>query len=281
MITVRLAGGLGNQMFQFAAGLALSRRHGTELQLDAADLIQGTGCTFREYGLGIFRLTPHTRQDRRIGISSMLHDIIRVKIGRLYKEHSSRFDPVFGNIPKTAILEGYWQSPQYFEQISDLVRNAFTWKIPLSSTLETLVERIREFPTASIHFRRGDYTSNPSAASIHGGICTPAYYSAAIDRLRHEIPGIRFAVFSDEPDWVRANRPDLAKEIFVEGNTGLNAHLDMRIMSLCDHHIIANSTFSWWGAWLGWNPQRRVIAPRRWFADGREADIHPEKWELI
>lgn len=281
MITVRMSGGLGNQMFQFAAGFSLSLRHRTALQLDAADLVKNTGCTYREYGLGVFKLVTHNRRDRSLGVTRKILDRLSLKLGSLRREKSMKFDPDFHQFKNDTVLDGYWQSPTYFENCESQLRDAFSWKNALPKRWDSFMEEFQGCPIASIHFRRGDYASNPNAAAIHGGICDEEYYTVAIARLRQSVPGIRFAVFSDEPDWVKSHRKDLEGEFFVRGNADSDAHVDMRLMSMCNHHVIANSTFSWWGAWLNNSQEKRVIAPRRWFADGRAIDILPKSWEAI
>ena len=187
---------------------------------------------------------------------------------RPYQEPHFHHDPGFWNLPDGTELSGYFQSEKYFARYADEIRKEFSFRgmemIPLISWV-------------SIHVRRGDYLSFPE----HHPPLTMEYYREAMARF----PGARFLVFSDDPGWCLLNFRDAGYN--VEISTGRSAAEDMALMAACDHHIIANSSFSWWGAWLSRNPEKRVIAPAAWFGPAKQPpqwdtrDLLPESWERI
>lgn len=279
MITTRLSGGLGNQMFQFAAGYSLAMQRDSLLTLDLTSLVHDGGCTPRNFGLNAFRLPPHKIQIRgRSTPFRRLSDKVMTIFGKIHFESCLTFSPHFFDIPNGATIDGYWQSEKYFANCSGIIRESFSLNSPLSGQSAAYSKILTGRPTVSIHFRRGDYSSNPEVAAIHGGICTPEYYNNALDFLENLFPGIQIAVFSDDHQWVRENYPRLSNSIFVEGNS---SPIDLHLMSICQFNIIANSTFSWWGAWLNAYSDKKVIAPSSWFADNREIDIIPSEWIKI
>src|SRR5262245_48269614 len=141
------------------------------------------------------------------------------------------------------------------------------------------MEAMRRVPSVSLHVRRGDYVRDPALNRIHG-TCSLEYYADAIDYVAQRVPGARFFVFSDDLRWVEHNLPIRHPVEYVRHNTGQQGHEDIRLMSHCQHHIIANSGFSWWGAWLDPRPEKIVCAPARWFADDRydTRDVIPASW---
>lgn len=204
---------------------------------------------------------------------------IRLKVhGELYKENG--FNYVSG-LPekKNTYFQGYWQSWKYFENIETEVRNNFKFVTPLSSRNKELTEKIINNNSVSIHIRRGDYTKKRRWDEI-GSICNPDYYNWAIVHINEFIEKPLFVVFSDDMQWVRDNLI-LPDSIFVDWNTGTESYNDMRLMSLCKHNIIANSSFSWWGAFLNSNPDKIVIAPEKWYRHTLTPDLIPYGWITI
>lgn len=147
-------------------------------------------------------------------------------------------------------------------------------RLHLTEQAEVLAERISDSPAVSVHVRRGDYL-DASHGGMYTGICTEGYYQKAMERIRKSVPDAVFYVFSNDTDWAKAHFA--GKDCVVaEGGTEDTGYQDMYLMSLCQHHIIANSSFSWWGAWLGRNPEKKVIAPDRWLNGTECRDIYTE-----
>ncbi|MEM9830572.1 MAG: alpha-1,2-fucosyltransferase [Bacteroidota bacterium] len=179
-------------------------------------------------------------------------------------------------------FNGYWQNENYFKTYSQKILHDFTPKDNLfSSTLEKDAADIQQCNAISIHFRRGDYVSNTKTAQHHG-VCSIEYYMNAVQYVAKRVESPYFYIFSDDIDWVKSNFSLRYGNRVIEGNNQYNSFTDMYLMSLCKHHIIANSTFSWWGAWLGRNPDKIVITPQRWFADfsrnEEKKSIVPPDW---
>jgi hypothetical protein len=181
-------------------------------------------------------------------------------------------------IKQPTYVHGYWQSEQYFVDFAHLIRNDLTFRNDLDASDLAVKERMSTGPSASLHVRRGDYLKR-NFRSLYAN-CSVSYYISAVQLLREKIPGVKLFVFSDEPDWVvKYIAPELGKIDVVSHNTGSRSANDMRLMSLADHHIIANSSFSWWGAWLNPRKEKIVIAPKTWFADGRPVpSLIPSPW---
>ncbi|MFH1708611.1 MAG: alpha-1,2-fucosyltransferase [Planctomycetota bacterium] len=283
MIVTRLKGGLGNQMFQYAVGRHLAHIHGTALKFD---LTKYADDPQRTYDLHVFNIAAAEAASEDIrslctrGARWPARLMARLAGRRLtyFRETSKQFDPAILQLPDDVYLEGYWQSELYFRAIADIIRAEFTVKAPLSGRNAEVAAMIRAAAApVSLHVRRGDYLTNPNWATV-----PEAFYRAAAARIAAQMANPHFFCFSDDPAWVR-DHLDLGQDrTVIEGNAGA-AHEDLRLMSLCRHHIIANSSFSWWGAWLDPGPDKIVIGPRRWFKDPDKAmgDMIPEGWILL
>ena len=301
MIITRLSGGLGNQMFQYAAGLALAHTRRTVLKLDVSWFGAAPGAKAHErYALSSFNLpeqfatedeverrrgVPLTRVERwSVALARRLH-FYRYsrrleRRGRIHRDPGLRFDAAFFDQPDDTCLEGNWQSERFFAPVASQLKSHFTLRYPASPAVAELEARIRRGPSAFLHFRRGDYVTDPRYAREIGALAGD-YYHAAVSRLRERAPDAVVYVFSDDIEGVARDFVPSGPHEFVREPPGTEPHQLLRLMTLCDHAIIANSTFSWWGAWLGERPGQLVIAPRRWFADGspyNAADIVPERW---
>ena len=295
MIVCNLVGGLGNQMFQYACARALS----LDLRVPLKFTTDNFGAYNSHNGFELDRvfglkLEIASGKDlaRLMGWRRSLLILRRALTKRPFSWLASqRFiaEPHFRYWPALlerarhgGYLQGYWQSERYFFTHAARIRTEFTFKDDFQGANLQIADAILQGSAISIHIRRGDYVSNPKALAIHG-ICPPDYYHAAIETLRLRCPGARLFAFSDDPQWVSQvllpRYPDL---VLVDHNKGKESYNDMRLMSMCHHHIIANSSFSWWGAWLNPKPDKMVIAPGRWFANGRDTcDLIPEEWERI
>lgn len=288
MIVVRLMGGLGNQMFQYAAGRRLAHVSGVPLKLDLSWFRSAARATPRSYGLHPFAIAEAFASDAELARIAAPAKRLAGLIARftpLYlpylKEKHFHFDPGLLKPRRNAYLDGYWQSEKYFSDIRDIIASELTVREPAQGMNRELAELMAdpELTSVSLHVRRGDYVSSPKVSSLHGS-CSPQYYAKAMELIACRVPRPHFYVFSDDPQWAGDNLPTSHPCTFVRHNGPEHAHEDMRLMTLCRHHIIANSTFSWWGAWLCRNADKIVIAPRQWFAQaGFDAsDVAPESW---
>lgn len=203
---------------------------------------------------------------------AMLHGI------RLVVEPHFHYWSGIREVSHNAYLAGHWQSEKYFSDASETIRSDFTFRHPLTKQNAELAGRIGQTMAVSLHVRRGDYVSDTKANAAHG-LCSLEYYRAAVLLMAEHVECPEFFVFSDDIAWVKANLKIDFPSRYLDHNQGAESYNDMRLMSLCRHHIIANSSFSWWGAWLNPNPDKLVIAPKKWFAyDSNVADLFPAGW---
>lgn len=297
MIIVKLMGGLGNQMFQYAAGRRLAHKHRTELRLDHSFLESGKQvATPRDYELHHLRVRC-SRASRfecsavaTFGFPAWRSKLITLlpvswqlsRSSNFIKERSLCFNPALLDASNNVYLDGYWSSERYFADIADMLREEFTVRESLAGENLRTATAVRECCAVSVHVRRGDYVSDKTTAAFHG-VCGLDYYARAVALLMQLLPNPHFFVFSDDHQWVRENFHVSAPINFVDHNGPECASEDMRLMSLCRHHIIANSSFSWWGAWLNSRVDKIVIAPQRWFNDPKinTSDLLPAAWIRI
>lgn len=285
VIAARLCGGLGNQMFQYAAGRGLAMTRNVPLMLDLDWYRRPPGSSAaRVYELHRYPVAAHvaSRLDRlRFRLLASRLGSQFAWIGRGWTVHRERHfdhDPSVKGIRGHVYLDGYWQSARYFEHVAKEIRAELRPSQPLGEGDNAVLELMRTGPSVSVHVRRGDYVSNVAATATHGA-CTPEYFERACAIMASRVPGVRFFVFSDDMAWSRAALRLPGSTTFVDHNGPAAAFQDMRLMSLCDHHVIANSSFSWWGAWLGAKALQIVVAPKHWFADGRAtATLLPADW---
>ena len=197
----------------------------------------------------------------------------------IYREPHFQFDPALLELRAPVYLDGYWQSERYFSSIAVLLRQELTAKAPLDPKNEALARSIDAVNAVSLHVRRGDYVDNPATTRFHG-VCSLDYYQRAIDYISLRVEAPHLFVFSDDPQWTRANLRYAAATTFVDANPPDRGYRDMGLMARCRHHIIANSSFSWWGAWLNPSCEKIVIAPDRWFSAARNdtRDLIPPGW---
>lgn len=282
MILVRLMGGLGNQMFQYAAARRLAWKHRTTVKLDLS-FLEGcqAGNTTRKFELHHLCIDAERASDEDVarmtgGGESLLEatcsriagvvGLPRRRQGIRYSERHFHFDPALLELPDGCYLEGYWQSERYFADIGDIVRREFAVKSPLSGKNGALAALMQTDNSVFIHIRRGDYVASPSINAFHG-TCPIGYYRDAVAKMEASVADPSYFVFSDDPEWVKDNLR-LSRPMTVVEHNGVDAgYEDLRLMGFCRHSIIANSSLSWWGAWLSMAPDKIVIAPRRWFND--------------
>jgi hypothetical protein len=291
MIISHVIGGLGNQMFQYATGRSLAMKLDTELRLDISDFV--------DYDLHqgfelcrIFNMDVVVAMDddkyELLGwqVSAKIRKILtKIKLsdflGKKAWVKEPHFNYWFGieQVNENSYLEGYWQSEKYFLEFQEQIRKDFTFSIPLMEKNVQVANQIDQVTAVSLHIRRGDYVNNPKTTATHG-VCSLEYYQKAIQYIVDRVDSPCFFIFSDDIKWAKENLNLTFPCQYIDHNQGGESYNDMRLMSLCQHHIIANSSFSWWGAWLNSNSDKVVVAPKQWFANDvmNVKDLLPKKW---
>jgi hypothetical protein len=274
-VYARLTGGVGNQMFQYAAARRLAFIHDAQLQLDLREFQNRQ----RHYALDGFCIRGQPASAQRLRqLNCMMRwpsRLLTREVVKRYKERSFRFDPEVLELKPPVYLDGYWQSERYFDDVRSEITSEFSFASDPSPRIAEMVEGMRAGAAVAVHVRRTDFVERAIVRQKHGS-CSIDYYRAALLFVRSVEPLVRVFVFSDDMEWARRNLAELDPVTFVEGNT---VHDDLRLMSSCKHNVIANSTFSWWAAWLNRSPDKIVVAPTPWFADGpSDSDLIPHTW---
>lgn len=276
MIIVKLQGGLGNQMFQYAAARSLSKSR--KVYLDFSFLLQNNittdSFTARDFELGIFKkLKGRVASKYFIRLIKSKRKVFKI-ISPYYKEVKDENILDFLQINSSNLyLDGYFQNPGYFQNLRSILLHEFTFP-KLSSQSKEIELKIEETKNpVAIHIRRGDYTK-PEIHSYHG-ILSIDYYKQSIEIIKSKVENPVFYIFSDDPDWCEDNLAFITEKQIISNTT--QAWEDMFLISKCKHQIIANSSFSWWGAWLNTNLEKIVIAPKKWF-NNIEINIIPKEW---
>ena len=270
-VTIALSGGLGNQMFQYAAARGVANRLNVPLWLDTGFYTKGRHRTF---DLQSFPLKASI-----CARPSLLQKVQRKLLGNgggaNFREAGFSYDAAVEKLTTPVRMEGYFQSPKYFADCTDLIRAELSPPVPEDAETRALGGAMAQTECISLHVRRGDYVSNPNAAAIFP-VCTLAYYRDALQQLPAGLP---VHVFSDDIAWAKANL-DFGRTLSFAGDRPVATALgDLWLMTKATHHIIANSTFSWWGAWLKSKPGL-TIAPTPWFQPGQmiDKDLIPSQW---
>ena len=286
MVITLITSGLGNQMFQYAAGRALAARLNTSLKLDIS-YYQNNPHTRRYYDLGRFCLEGTIAKPWEV---TLLQRLSRPRVARLTRplralglplESTVLLDPVKGYQPECesvkghAYLSGMWQSEKYFAAQADVIRRDFAFRHEPDAANREAIEKIHATEAVALHVRRGDKVHIPEV-----GACDLSYYDKAIAIVMERVPNPHFFIFSDDAAWTKEHVTTPAPATYITHNTGRQDAEDLRLMSHCKHFVIANSTFSWWGAWLGTNPSKLVISPSSYFADPNISmlDRIPDGW---
>ena len=294
LIITRLIGGLGNQLFQYSVGRHLAKLNGGVLKLDASG--------FDTYKLHAYALEPfalpvemasreEVKRFTRIKSNRLLRRVIshrssgitRVGQRSYVDEESFAFDQRVLDLRGSCYLNGYWQSERYFAGIRDELRSELTIRTPPDPANQRMAGIIADGPSATIHVRLGDYLTNPGTQRIHG-LLPESYYREAIGTVKDVEPDVRFFLFSDDPAEAIDRLPLLGSNTtVVDINDASRNFEDLRLMTLAKHHILANSSFSWWGAWLRKKEDGMVIAPARWFTDRSRdtSDLLPPDWVVF
>lgn len=299
-----LLGGLGNQMFQYAAGRSLAVRTGARLVLDATSFTAPQAR--RIYALEGYALAAETRFDgyrhpprlsavqfpapQRSAWIDRAARLLRARNLPVWRaagenafsvltERNFDFDPRFSQCGPQTYLVGYWQSERYFAEIADLVRQELTYQRAPDTANAQWLARIGAANAVCVHVRRGDYLL--PAHFRHHGLCSADYYRRALRLVRDRVADPQFFVFSDDWSWCREHLADDDVAI-VDANKPEAGQDELRLMAACRHHVIANSSLSWWGAWLAASADQIVVAPRPWFTQRCETpDLLPAGWVAI
>jgi Glycosyl transferase family 11 len=293
MITVKLKGGLGNQLFQYAYGRAVSLKLETPLVLDISGYEdQSEIDTERNFQLDGFNLQAtisNNQDDTKSDFLRRLFDKIKNKINNTLNPYNGYvFDPKNLDAKDGSVLEGNWQSEKYFSDIETTLRYDLTLKNKLSAKAKLFKDRVKQVEdnggvSTSMHIRRGDYITSKYANSYHGSL-DMTYYQKAISTLQTKLCGkpLVLFIFSDDISWVKENLNTEVPYVTVS-RPEISDEEDLFLMSLCHHNIIANSSFSWWGAWLNPKKDKMVIAPKRWVKDRgtNTSDVIPLDWIKI
>ena len=300
MIIAHLNGGLGNQMFQYALGRHLAEINSTLLKLDLSEF---ESYKLRRYGLHCFKIWEHIAtmeeiaafKKKNVSLTTKLLLKIGTRWGGLFsatsdfypnstilKENKRSFDPSVLEAKGNIYLEGYWQSEKYFASIRDILLREFAFTYEQDAKSRKIANLIQKTESVSLHIRRGDYVHDPLTNQFHG-LCSREYYHKAVNCITQKISNCHFYIFSDDHAWVCENFKLTYPTTMVDHNDASTNYEDLRLMSLCSHNIISNSSFSWWGAWLNANPEKIVVSPERWFKDPtlNTKDLIPEFWVKI
>jgi hypothetical protein len=280
MITVRLNGGLGNQMFQYAIGRALAVKKNVELTLDINE--------FDTYDLRDLELDKYNIKSKIINQNYFIKKVIKkLRLSTIfnsyYIEKSLQYDENIKCVADNLYLEGYFQNEKYFIDIrSELLRD-FSIKGKVSNYCKEIDDLIcNSLNSVSIHVRRGDYVTNQQANEMHG-TCSVEYYEQAMLFMGDKLGSSNYFIFSDDINWVK-NNLNIENAVYVENNNRA-PHEDIYLMSRCSHNIIANSSFSWWGAWLNNYNNKHVVYPHAWFTNEKNNIIimasMPNNWTRI
>ncbi len=288
MIIVKLQGGLGNQMFQYALGKIIELKYESHLLLDVEfynDQIKKKGFTPRQFALQVFdcdikKVNPEIIQSfLSPSIINQLKRHFNMPHNKIYFENTPLFDKDLFLLTPPLYISGYFQSEKYFLNHQSFVRDLF--KFPHNAFLDNkhILNDFKLNNSVSVHFRRGDYIADEVTNKFHG-ICSLDYYLKAFELICSKLSSPKFYIFSDDIEWVEKSISHWKYNVeFIKTQT-LDTWIDMFLMSQCRHNIIANSSYSWWSAWLNNNDDKIVIAPQKWFnhQDYLIEDIIPEMW---
>ncbi len=295
MIITKISGGLGNQMFQYAFGRQISKLNNSELKLDLRFFDNPD--EVREFQLDIFNIeyTQINSDDAKsleaqgreyevggLNLISKIRGLVNPGSYKIIRQKSRKFNPEYLKLNGNLILDGYWVSEKFFTNIREEIQEIYQVKTHISDANKRTLEKIQNSESVCVHIRRGDYVLD-ERTNKHHGTCSQDYYRKGAKFYKEKLNNPIFFIFSDDIDWCKKNI-DLGTEmVFIKNNSIENGYEDLRLMYNCKHFIIANSTFSWWGAWLSRYNEKNVIAPKHWFAkEGLyDKDIVPEDWLRI
>ncbi|MEI8128334.1 MAG: alpha-1,2-fucosyltransferase [bacterium] len=292
---VKIVGGLGNQMFQYAFAYALSKKLNTQTKLDLSwfeEVKTDQNVTARPFDLHVFNidyevaikeeLAEIIRTVKRSKVQRFLHNVFKIKqyrpIGNCFVEMvMGEFNKKLFSSPDYFYYDGYFQNEKYFKDAREELLKAFSLNLPVDEQNQGVLDEILKTDSVSLHVRRGDYVTLECAKDFHG-TCSIEYYQKAIEYIAKKVKNPHFFLFSDDIPWVAENLKLEYPCTIVDFNQD-KSWMDLELMKNCKHNIIANSSFSWWGAWLNQNPPKIVVAPRQWTAKKvKKCGIIPPEW---
>lgn len=283
---LKFNGGLGNQMFQWAFGRALEKESGIKTIFDMSFFEKRYA---RPYELDIFNLNAEFVENFWLKLKLKTIWTLRKKLQgkrflglNFYSEAHFEFDENLFKVPPDTYIEGFFQSEKYFKNLESELRSDFQFKNVPDAKNQELIDKINATNSISLHIRRGDYVQKKRYQNVYAQ-CSLDYYKHGVEYIAQKHQNPTLFIFSDDIEWVKENLNLPYESIYVSNNTGNKSYEDMRLMSLCKHNVIANSSFSWWGAWLNNNKEKIVIAPQKWFNDEKidQTDVIPENWTQI
>ena len=286
MIISRISGGLGNQMFQYAIARSMAVKNNDVFKLDISFYPKQT---LRKYELNCFKINEKIAIEKECvllrGKEGLLFKIVKKlnlplnhPISYIKEKENATFCEEVFNTKGNIYLDGFWQNAQYFQGIREELIKDFTPTTDVSIEASNYLNDIKKSTSISLHVRRGDYIANSNAHSVHG-VCDLEYYKKAINYIVNTVTNPIFYIFSDDITWCKKKFDFVDNKIFVD--TTKNAIDDLELMKNCKHNIIANSTFSWWGAWLNENSYKIVIAPSVWWIAKGDKNIALSDWIKI
>lgn len=272
---VRLQGGLGNQMFQYAFGQALKHKLNKNVNYDTWGYEEARRAwdhttTRRTYGLDVYKANPDIASFAQLalmGEACKYVNHIQESVENVYD--ATRLEEV-----AAGYYISYWQAEEYFKTIRPQLLEDFTLSKPLPEESQEMLKKIQDCNAVSVHVRRGDYLALTELFCI----CSPKYYAKAVEYIKEHTENPHFFIFSDDIEWVKENMHVEGEHTIVDTNRHLHESIDLELMRNCKHSIIANSTYSWWGAWLNESPDKIVISPDTWFTDSRKNEAICPEW---
>lgn len=267
---IRLKGGMGNQMFQYAMGKMLSTKWEKKVYFDDSSFESDELRCFELDELNVSLEKASQKEIEKYKRIRYFYNIIYnyIKIKRLFGIQLEKREFCFDKYKYARYFDGYWQNVQYFQLIREQLQQEFVFTGELTKYQEQIIDQMKQESSVALHVRHGDYLANNNQDIF---VCLPInYYQQAIDLLREKIGSLRIYVFSDDIAWCKQNFTFCDNLVFVDESISNRAKVDFELMRNCKHFIIANSTFSWWPAWLASNKDKIVIAPQAWFCDERD-----------
>ena len=279
MIVVKLMGGMGNQMFQYALGRSLSIKYNTQLKIDLSFLKNknmGTNFTYRDYDLNIFNMSEDFEigsvnllgvNEPNFSYSQPLIDMIKSKMDE--------------DVNNSFLLNGYWQTPKYFQDIEDQIRTDFTFRDKVEEADESIKEILNQIKSTNsvlLNVRRTDYLNTD-----YHGVMGDEYLKKGVELIESKIENPHYFLFSDDVEWCKDNIKFDNMTIVDHSYKGDRFSYYLQLMKNCKHFIIPNSSFAWWAAWLNEDSDKIVIAPEKWFTDSNinTSDLIPDNWIRI
>lgn len=284
-------GGLGNLMFQYGLGKHIAYKNKVDLKFDISSQernpvgdysfsLEGFNINIRKRVAAPQNIERLKRYSKRPGRRWFFYNLLFADGSKYVKEEYRAFNPHILQTKDDAYLDGYWQNEKYFIDIRHILLEDFTLSNPLKGANERIAQKISETDAVSMHVRRQDYINDPLTKERYVQL-TKQYYDKALTIIHSEVKNPTLFIFSDDISWIKENMAFPFKTVYVEGN--MNApHEDIHLMSLCKHHVTANSSFSWWGAWLSTNTDKIVVTPRKWTRNPYDPNVRsPANWTAL